>query len=445
MQIFSWLRGCAARLLTRPLRRRRLTPVRRQTQLLLEPLENRILMSVITWTGKGDDLTWFSAANWSTGTVPGTADTAIINQPGLTVQYSGQTTSIQAIVSTATLDITSGGLTVTDGTSSLTGGLTVASGASLTAQGLGTTLTATGGTTINGANLYANSGATLSLPEATGYALPSGGNAQLFATGVGSTLSLPNLTTIGTLTNWLYIEASQGGHIALPILNSVPNSYPVVFSADGNGSQLDLSALPTFTGYQTGYSALTVTDGATLLAPNLSSFTGVNITLDGTGAIATSQWQSLNDVSLTVNGGSYTLAGVNTLLAPSLYVNNSARLTLPAVSTITTPSGENSGHLYATGFGSTLNLPNLTTVGSLANWLYIEASQGGQISLPLLNSVTNTYPTVFNVQARRQRQSTESSRSPDQLPGLHQTGYSSLTVTDGTLGTGPSANDLHRR
>ena len=61
------------------------------------------------------------------------------------------------------LDITGGSLTVTSGTSQISGALTVAAGATLSASGSGTTFTATGATTIDGANLYAASGRVLGL------------------------------------------------------------------------------------------------------------------------------------------------------------------------------------------------------------------------------------------------------------------------------------------
>ena len=63
-----------------------------------------------------------------------------------------------------------------------------------------------------------------------------------------------------------------------------------------------------------------VTDSATVLASNLTAFSGVQITLDGTGTIATSQWSSLTGgSSLTVTGGSYSLAGLTDVNGSSLY------------------------------------------------------------------------------------------------------------------------------
>ena len=41
------------------------------------------------------------------------------------------------------------------------------------------------------------------------------------------------------------------------------------------------------------------------MTPSLASLQGVNVTLDGTGELAVSQWQSLTDGSIDVTGGDY--------------------------------------------------------------------------------------------------------------------------------------------
>ena len=66
-----------------------------------------------------------------------------------------------------------------------------------------------------------------------------------------------------------------------------------------------------------------VTDSGTVLASNLTTFSDVHITLDGTGTIATSQWSSLTGgSSLTVTGGSYSLAGLTNVNGSSLYAES---------------------------------------------------------------------------------------------------------------------------
>src|SRR6266508_3360059 len=54
--------------------------------------------AVITWTGQAGDNSWSAAANWDSGTVPTTGDTAVI--PALrspTVHFDTGTTTINAL------------------------------------------------------------------------------------------------------------------------------------------------------------------------------------------------------------------------------------------------------------------------------------------------------------------------------------------------------------
>ncbi len=102
-------------------------------------------------------------------------------------------------------------------------------------------------TNIDGSNLYANSGATLSLPNVASYAMANTNYFQ--ATGSGSVISLAALTGIST-TNFLYIFGRSGGRVNLPDLATITNSF-VDISADGAGSSnvpstINLPALTSF-------------------------------------------------------------------------------------------------------------------------------------------------------------------------------------------------------
>ena len=148
----------------------------------IEPLEDRVLLSVVNWSGHGDAVSWADPQNWG-GHVPGPNDVAIINQSGITVKYNGSS-PIQAITSAAALDITGGSFTVTSGGSTVSGSVTVEAVRSLTAVGANTTFTATGTTTINGANLFAESGRT-SVPS-KGHRLQPGAHQQWTGTHLAS-------------------------------------------------------------------------------------------------------------------------------------------------------------------------------------------------------------------------------------------------------------------
>ena len=174
----------------------------------------------------------------------------------------------------------------------------------------GLTLTVIGTTTVSGASLYAKTGATLSMGQLTSYSNPSGSSSNYIqASGAGATLSLPALTSLGSVQNWLYIQAEQGGQTLLPALDSLAsNSDYIQIESDGATSKIDLSALASLPVANSGY--LTVTDHGTVLDPKLTSVTNVTVTLDGTGTIATSLWASLTRDSLTITGGSYSFSGI---------------------------------------------------------------------------------------------------------------------------------------
>ncbi len=134
---------------------------------------------------------------------------------------------------------------------------------------------------------------------------------------------------------------------------------------------------------------LSVTNHATVLDPKLTSLINVSVTLDGTGTIATSQWASLTDDSLTTTGGSYSFSGITDFNGSSAIAQVGASLTLPAVTSYSNPAGSSSNEFQATGTGAIVNLPALTSLGSLQNWLYIEAKQGGQTLLPALDALAS--------------------------------------------------------
>ena len=158
----------------------------------------------------------------------------------------------------------------------------------------------------------------------------------------------------------------------------------IQFTANGSGSQLNLSALTSFTG-QNGYSSFVVTGSGTVQAGNLTAFSGVAITLDGTGTIATSQWSSMTNGSLTVTGGSYSLTGLTDVNDSSLYAESGGSLTLSNLTSYA--AGSNSTTFEATGTGSTLNVSALTSVGSSTGQWQIEALAGAALNMSGLTTI----------------------------------------------------------
>ena len=144
----------------------------------------------------------------------------------------------------------------------------------------------------------------------------------LEANGAGATLSLPALKGLGTLTNWLYLNAKQGGQLLLPALVTIaPPSQYIQIDADGAGSTINLTGLASFTG--TGSSSLTITNGGTVIDPNLSGLNGVSLIGDTTGTFTITA-----SLGLSVTGGTTTIQ-VGTLDDQGdLSVQNGATLNL---------------------------------------------------------------------------------------------------------------------
>ena len=85
MLLTSWLRGIRRRI-TKPVRRSRIRrqPAGNPIAAAVQVLEDRTLLSAVTWVGDngangdGTDLNWNNPLNWSGGNAPGKADDVTI-------------------------------------------------------------------------------------------------------------------------------------------------------------------------------------------------------------------------------------------------------------------------------------------------------------------------------------------------------------------------------
>ena len=325
-----------------------------------------------------------------------------IDDPGANIHFGANGTGSQLNLSALTSFTGSNDsdLAVTGSGTVTASGLTTFSGVQITLDGTGVvatsqwvsltgggSLTVTGGsysfpdlTDVSGSSLVAEGGATLSLPNLTTYT--QGGNATFEATGANSLLNLSALATVGSLFGWT-VDALAGGTVNLSGLSTIDDpGANLHFGANGTGSQLNLSALTSYTG--SNDSDLAVTGSGTVMASSLTAFSGVQITLDGTGVVATSQWVSLTGGgSLTVTGGSYSFPDLTDVSGSSLVAEGGATLSLPNLTTYT--QGGNAT-FEATGVNSLLNLSALTTVGSLFGWT-VDALAGGTVNLSGLSTI----------------------------------------------------------
>ena len=311
-------------------------PRHRAVHLAVDSLESRTLLSNVSWTGKGDGTSWTDASNWSDDAVPGPSDNVTISKSGNpTIAITSGTQSVNSISSTDPISISGGSLSVA-ANSTMSGGLTM-TGGSLTASGSGVSLTVTGTTTDSGGSLYAESGASLSLTQLTGYT----GNATtttLEATGAGSTLTLANLASVtrpgfNNYPAWTQFEALAGGTVTFSALQTI-NTGTVVLESDGTGSTLNVAALTSFTetnGWT--YSTLQASNGGTVDDSNLASLSSVNLNVAGPGE-------------------DLTLAGLTSYDSGNITVSGGASLSLPGITGYT--GNTTTTTLEATGTGSTL-------------------------------------------------------------------------------------------
>ena len=340
----------------------------------IEVLERRQLLTTTIYWNSSTSGDWGTAANWMPQQVPNSTDNVVINESGATPTItisSADSESVLSLIASDPLSITGGSLTVA-ANSMIGDGLSM-TGGSLTANGMGIALTVSGTTAVTGADLTAEGGASLILPQLASYTGGSG-TTTLKATGTGSNLTLANLTTVTeAYTNYgaeVQFEAVSGGTVTLTSLQSIDTATVVLDSADG-GSVLDAPALTTFEnpGSWT-YSALEASDGGALDVGDLASLETTNLDIAGP------------DEGLT-------LATVTTFSYANITVSGGATLSLPGVTSFTANGGNDI--LEATGTGSVLTLANLTTVTQAYNdygaEVQFEAVSAGTVTLPSLQTI----------------------------------------------------------
>ena len=382
------------------------------------------MLSTISWTGLGDGRNWSDSRNWSSNSLPGSSDDVLISLVGApTIIYDASVgnTTIRSLIGSDSLSIAGGSLTI-DGNSSLTGNLTI-NNAALSVMGTSVVFVANGPTSVDGSSLTAAGGATLSLPNVTSYTKSGEYSAYFEASDAGSLVDLPGLTSLSGLADWLRIYARSGGTVNLPHLATITNSYTDI-SADGAGSgnvpsTINLPVLTSFsdtTGNPYGY--LSATNGGRVVNPLLTTTTAVNITVGTSGAstlsqISTSQLTSvtggeiniyqnadLSGLSSLTNSGlgitgalAFSLPHLTTVDGSSLIAGGGATLSLPNVTSYA-KSGEYSAYFEASDAGSLVDLPGLTSLSGLADWLRIYARSGGTVNLPHLATITNSYTDI---------------------------------------------------
>ena len=355
-------------------------------------LINTSLLSAATvsWDGEGDGTSWTDAANWAGDVVPAGGDDVVIDIAANPVIQVANALNLRSLNSEEEILFAS--------TLSLTGGTSVIKA-----------------TTFSDQSIFVSGGASIAFPLLTELSHPTNRDTTLTADGAGSRLSFPNVTTIQGATGLsddFFFRALNGGRIEIPKATEV-TSGAVSFSADGAGSVIDLDDLVSFTGRfsntASGFSAL---NGGVLLTPSLSEINTGHITCDSPGNIDLSMATTIiGSGAITLTGGIHDLTALATMSATlqisggsvpvmtalsdidgsSIYLTNGAIVNLPLITSYTQISSADR-YLQATGVGSQLNFPNLTTLtsnNSTTRQLFIKALEGGIIDLSGVDTVQN--------------------------------------------------------
>ena len=215
---------------------------------------------------------------------------------------------------------------------------------------------------IDNSNLSVSSGASLTLPAVTNYNSGVDVTNTLETTGSGSVLSLlPSTALTVDITSdfsWLQVEALAGAQVLMPNLTHVgPGS--ILLESDGASSLLNLAGLTSIQTHAGQYhiTALQATHSGSIQGlGSITTLNDVDLSLDGTGSLATSQLSSFTAGSISLSGGTLSLPNLIDIDNSNLSVSSGASLTLPAV------TNYNSGvdvtnTLETTGSGSVLSPP----------------------------------------------------------------------------------------
>ncbi|MCG8600564.1 MAG: hypothetical protein MI807_10515, partial [Verrucomicrobiales bacterium] len=178
----------------------------------------------------GDGVTWNDAANWSGNSVPGSDDDVSINSGASPVAIASNVT-VNSLISSRLIEITTGGSLRFNSSSSLTGGLQQDAG-SLIAVGSSTVVDISGTTTLNGNKIETLAGAILNLNGIVNYTMPENISVEWRSLETNSQINFPNLETITGSASQKYLtivtERNTGSSISFPKLTTI------TMPADGN-------------------------------------------------------------------------------------------------------------------------------------------------------------------------------------------------------------------
>jgi len=342
------------------------------------------------WTGS-PSTDWFTATNWSTGAVPTSADTALINTvtPAVVGAAGAQAFNLYVgYISTGTLTIQNGGTL-----SSASGAVGYNSGLASTA-----TVTGTGSSWTNSANLFVGDVGAGALSIQNGGAVNSGvlyvGN---FGTG---TLTIQ---TGGTLSNGLgaigFLSGSTGTATVDGAGSAWTNSSDLHVGQSGTGTLTiqNGGAVSNFTGvlgYIAGSTGTATVDGAGSAWTNSGNF---YVGYSGAGTLTIQNGGNVSNVGtgyLGFNGGSTGTATVDG--AGSAWTNSGNLLVgYSGAGTLTIQNGGNVSNVngflgYTAGSTGTVTVDGAGSAWTNSFELYVGRSGAGTLTIQNGGKVSNS-------------------------------------------------------
>jgi len=379
------------------------------------------LSSLVNFNDLGPGRSLMQATNGGSLITP-----ALVNALGirLVVDATGNVDTDQiANLDGSTIDITGAAVDLSNATTFISGQLTLQGGGTANLNSL---------VNVTGASFTVKDGVTLDLPSVTAVSFSRPDANPIFsAQGAGSVLALTNVTAL-TLDRerTAVVEAIAGGTVDLSGVTQVNiavggfdfQERDINFTADGDNSLIDLSALTAFNDLGPGRSSLIAKNNGEISVPAMTTAHRVNIVDDGTGTLSTSQITNafgsrfeatataidlssattLADGELVLNaGGSIDASSVTNIDGASLFVNDGAALELLAVTTVSFNTANSVAPIWrATGAGSMIDVSNINTQSlSTIRFVVIDALDGGQLDLTGLTQI-DIAPGGFAFQLR---------------------------------------------
>ena len=295
-----------------------------------EPLEDRRLLSAVSWDGGGDGTNWTDPLNWSNDALPGASDDVTISiAANPTIRLASGTQQIHSLVSDELISLVGGTLDVQT-TATISASLSMAGGAlrggTLTETGAGQLLATSSGGTLDGVTVNGN----LDLSQQNNANLTVLNNLVL-----NGTLLLGN--TDGSLYGRLYVGTYGSGSQTLSgnatVLFGGSGNNGIYNNNNGNGAGATLTIAPTVTLHGTAgfldnyYTQATIVNQGTISADvaggqlslgNIGTFTnqatlsalnGATLNLKGTWTSALGSTITVNNSTLNL-GGSFTQTGL---------------------------------------------------------------------------------------------------------------------------------------